>query len=312
MRFVPFPFSRLSTSLQTVVFIIACLGVVTGVLETDASEPNAAESGKKDFVEFQRGTLPIILTAPHGGRESPDNVADRKEGVLSIDRNSQELAREINGELKRRTGREPAMVISLLHRSKLDPNREMAEATQGDETAKKAWQRFHACVDAAKRQSFQAHRFAFLVDVHGHTHAIKRIELGYGLSRADINKEDAQLDASNAARRSTLANLSARNGKNISELIRGPESFGALLSRSGYPVIPSPADPRPFESDYYSGSYIVRHHTSKDFPGVDGLQLECCYEGQRDTADNRAKLARAVVDALKSFLENNYDYELPK
>ncbi len=311
MRFTPFPSLRLLTILQLVVLIIAGLGPATGAWAIQAVEPDA-ESGQKDYVEYQVGTLPIILTAPHGGRETPDNVADRKEGSLKIDMNSQELAREINAELKRRTGQEPAMIINLLHRSKLDPNREIVEAAQGDPNATKGWQRFQACVDAAKTRSFQAHRFAFLIDVHGHAHAIKRIELGYGLSRADINKEDAQLDASNAARRSTFANLSARSGKNISELIRGPESFGALLSRSGYPVIPSPADPRPFDNDYYSGSYIVRHHTSKDFPGVDGLQLECCYEGQRDTADNRAKLARAVVDALKIFLEDNYGYELPQ
>lgn len=272
----------------------------------------AAPATVSDHVEFQIGALPIILTASHGGRETPKEIPDRKEGKVKIDQNTQELSREIDAELRRRTGLAPHMIINLLHRSKLDPNRDLAEAAQGDPRAEKTWRRFHGSVDAAKAKATAEHGFAFLIDVHGHGHAIKRLELGYALNRAEINLPDAELDAGDAGRRSTLGHMHKRCGKGISELIRGPESLGARFEQAGYPVVPSPGDPRPMEHPYYAGSYIVRHHASVKFPGVDGFQLECHFEGVRDTAENRARLARTLVDALTIFLKEHYNYTLPE
>jgi N-formylglutamate amidohydrolase len=267
------------------------------------------------YVESVTGNLPIVLTAPHGGALKPDSITNRKEGVLGADLNSLELARALAAELFARTGRHPALVASHLHRSKLDPNREIKEAAQGDPSAEFAWREFHAAIRAALDATIARHGFAFLIDLHGHAHPIARLELGYGLDSAQLNRSDATFDASGLITLSTLRDLHARSGPALtpSALIRGPRSLGALYQAAGLRAIPSPQEPQPDANPFFAGGYIVRTYAAApDTPKVDGLQIETYRAGVRDTAENRARFARLTVDVLTPFLIEHYAFDLTK
>lgn len=267
------------------------------------------------YVESVSGDLPIVLTAPHGGALKPDAIANRKEGVLGADLNSLELTRALAAELFARTGRHPALVASHLHRSKLDPNREIKEAAQGDPTAEFAWREFHAALRAALDATVARHGFAFLIDLHGHSHPIARLELGYALDSAQLNRSDATFDTSGLITLSTLRDLHARSAPALtpSALIRGPRSLGALYQAAGLRAIPSPQEPQPDANPFFAGGYIVRTYTAPpDTPKVDGLQIESPRVGVRDTAENRARFARLTVDVLTAFLREYYAFDLTK
>ncbi len=275
--------------------------------------PGTAYFGTARYVEYVAGELPIVLTAPHGGRLRPAALADRKEGATDMDANTQELARAVAAAFHARTGAHLHLVVSLLHRVKLDPNREIKEAAQGDPAAELAWREFHASIAGALAASVARHGFAFLVDLHGHSHPIARLELGYGLSTAQLNVTDAAFDRSGVVAVSTFRDLHARRGGSAAALLRGPRSLGALFAAQGYDVVPSPAAPRPGNNPYFSGSYIVRHHTAAPHAAaVAGLQLECHRVGVRDTDANREKFARAAAEVLLAFLQENYAYTAPK
>jgi len=267
------------------------------------------------YVESVTGNLPIVLTAPHGGALKPDSITNRKEGVLGADLNSLELARALAAELFARTGRHPALVARHLHRSKLDPNREIKEAAQGDPSAEFAWREFHAAIRAALDATIARHGFAFLIDLHGHAHPIARLELGYGLDSAQLNRSDATFDASGLITLSTLRDLHARSGPALtpSALIRGPRSLGALYQAAGLRAIPSPQEPQPDANPFFAGGYIIRTYAAApDTPKVDGLQIETYRAGVRDTAENRARFARLTVDVLTPFLIEHYAFDLTK
>jgi len=278
-----------------------------------AKIPGTAYFGTARHVEYVAGDLPLVLTAPHGGRLRPASLADRKDGSLEMDANTQELARALAAAVHARTGAHLHLVASLLHRVKLDPNREIKEAAQGDPGAELAWREFHAAVAGALAAAVARHGFAFLVDLHGHSHPIARLELGYGLSTAQLNVADAAFDRSGVIAVSTFRDLHARRGGSAATLLRGPRSLGALFAAQGYDVVPSPAAPQPGNNPYFSGSYIVRHHTAAPHAAaVSGLQIECHRNGVRDTEENRAKFARAAADILLTFLQENYAYPAPK
>lgn len=73
------------------------------------------------LVLVQRGTLPIILTAPHGGREAvptieprraEDNASSKWGGVhTGSDSNTDVLARRIAAEITKLTGLDPYLVV---------------------------------------------------------------------------------------------------------------------------------------------------------------------------------------------------------
>lgn len=297
--------------------VVVVLGVGPRVfaapaLPAVAPRPGTATFGTDRFVEQIHGDLPIILTSPHGGRLKPAAIRDRTEGVREMDANTQELARAVAAEFLQRTGHHVHLVASHLHRGKLDPNREIREAAQGDPLAERTWQEYHAAIRGALAAAVAAHGFAFLVDLHGHGHAIPRLELGYALDAKQLNQSDAAFDASGLMALSTLRDLHARVGGAPSALLRGPGSLGDLFNQAGLRATPSPQDPQPGDNAFFAGGYTVRvHAAAPETTKVDGLQIESHRAGLRDTAENRAHFARIAADVLTRFLEARYPYHFP-
>ena len=49
----------------------------------------------ENFIEIKRGSIPIILTVPHGGTLEPRGIPKRTTGILGVDKGTIELAREL-------------------------------------------------------------------------------------------------------------------------------------------------------------------------------------------------------------------------
>ncbi len=283
------------------------VGLLAGVC-LQAAETSTA----KPYFEALPGDLPIVITAPHGGTLRPDKWPVRTEGVTGSDLDSTQLAHAVVDELYARTGHHAALVASLLHRSMLDPNREIKEAAQGNAEAESAWRAYHAAIQQAVDAAVKKNGFAFLIDLHGHGHAIARLELGYALDAAQLNRSDKDFDASELITLSTLRDLQAKLGGSAAKLIRGPGSIGDLFTTRGFRAVPSPQDMEPGSAPFFSGGYTVRTYcAAPETTKVDGLQIETYFAGVRDTAEHRAQFAKATAEVLKVFLHERYHYELP-
>lgn len=271
--------------------------------------PGQSYFGTARHMEYIAGDLPLVLTVPHGGRAQPADLPTRRKGVTVMDANTQELARELVAELERLSGGRVHLILSHLHRSRLDPNREIVEAANGHPGAEQVWREFHAAIEGALAAAVARHGFAFLVDLHGHSHPVARLELGYALAAPQLNRGDKEFDASGVISVSTLSDLHARRGGSAADLIRGPRSLGTLLTAAGLPATPSGPDPQPGNQPFFAGGYIVqRHAAAAGTPKVDGLQIECPRAGVRDTPENRARFGRISAPVLLEFLRENYGY----
>ncbi|SKA99461.1 hypothetical protein SAMN02745166_02947 [Prosthecobacter debontii] len=266
-----------------------------------------------NYIESSPGTLPIILTAPHGGDLKPASLLTRRYGVTAKDSNTRELSLLIAQELEKRYGGRPHLVICRLHRSKLDCNRELTEAAQGDPTAIAAWQRFHAEAEAQEKAVIQRHGTGLTLDIHGHRHEDPRVELGYLLTSKLLNTvSDAQLDRDAHYRTLTsLRTLSGQTPHRFSDLIRGPSSLGALLEAKGFHCLPSPSKPSPGQAAYFSGAYDITAHGSRDDAGpISAIQLECPWEGVRDTPAHQRRFAQALAECLGTYFETHFQRPL--
>jgi N-formylglutamate amidohydrolase len=272
----------------------------TGVLLGGTEGLQEQRFGKRDFIEYQPGCLPIVIAVPHGGRERPEDIPDRTFGVTAMDANTQELGRKMAEEMNKRTGATPALVICHLHRSKLDANRDLAEAAQGSAEAETAWHEHHQFIEQACQSAVARHGFAFFIDLHGHSHPEARVELGYLHSPEDLASCPDRIASGPFADAGSLAWMAGRVRGGYADLLHGSQSLGALLEERGFLATPSPRMPVP-SVPFFRGGYTVSRHCKAAFK-VAGVQIEANRPKLRDSEENRQRFAAALCSALDAFL----------
>jgi hypothetical protein len=255
----------------------------------------------------------LLVIAPHGGTLAPTNLPDRTcAGCVTVtDDNTDDLARRVVEQFRARTGRRPHLVINRLRRAKFDPNRDLAEATGGLSLLTPTWVAFHTFIDTARGRVTTASRRGLLLDLHGHGHAIARLELGYLLSGADLRLSDQALASKGVMTTSSIGRLAndAVSHATPVVLLRGTSSLGALLVRNGFPSVPSPSDPAPAAADeYFTGGYITERHGSSGGGTVDAIQIEANRAGVRDTPENLDRYAAAIVSSALEYLSLHYGW----
>jgi N-formylglutamate amidohydrolase len=290
-------------------FLVVASALCIGRAAAAEYTPGRSYFGDRKYIEYIPGDMPLVISAPHGGREKPDEIPTREQGVVQMDTNTQELARTIAEVTLARTGHRPHLIICRLHRQKLDANREVEEAAAGSPVAGKAWGEYHAFIEQALAAAIKQSGKAFFFDLHGQGHADKRIELGYLHSVTTLGFPEATLNQPDIAGSGSLRRIAEKSKLPYVALLRGPRSLGAVLEARGFPCTPSPERPVP-NVPYFQGGYTVRRHVAPEAP-VAGLQIECNLEGLRDTAENRRRFAEALVPALQEFLAEHFDLKLP-
>ncbi|WP_395752321.1 hypothetical protein [Prosthecobacter sp.] len=270
-----------------------------GSVHAAESTPDSSIFGRHNFIEYVPGDLPLIISVPHGGRLKPAEIPDRTSGVVDIDANTHELARAIASVIHAETGRHTHLIICRLHRSKLDANRELAEAAQDSPLAQQAWTEHHDFIAQACDAAVKQFGVAFLIDLHGHGHADARVELGYRHDSLDLADCDEALNQPTYINAGSLRWIAQRSSLSYSELLRGPQSFGALLETAGFPATPSPRMPVPTQP-FFRGGYTIQRHCSAE-RNVTGLQIEANRPRLRDTEENRLLFSRALVQVLRTY-----------
>ena len=272
--------------------------------------PGQPYQGRLGYTEYIPGTLPLVLTAPHGGFLEPVEIPDRGWGTIARDRNTIELTLAIREALYARTGAYPHVILSNLHRLKLDPNREIVEAAQGNPQAERAWWEFQIFADEAGDLVEDAFGEGLHLDIHGHGHEINRLELGYLLSRTDLFQPDGVLSGTSFVIKSSLRALAEKPGNDLASLVRGPQSLGTLMEERLIPGVPSTSQPNPGQDDYFTGGYNTVRHGSRDGGNVSAIQIEHHFPGLRDEAGNRERYAQALADALLVFFRTQFGWEM--
>jgi len=283
----------------TIAFLSLVLVFGVGVLAAQETQ-----WGTGRFVEYIPGTLPIVISAPHGGLETPELLPDRPRGVFYTDLGTLELARMISDEMHARTGNRPHVIINRLKRRKLDPNRDIGEAAQGTPLTETAWREYHEFIDSARAAVSATFGTGLYIDLHGHANKLPRVELGYNLTSDDLANDDAVLDDIPYPDVSSLWHLIRLKGTAHSRLLRDSIGFGALLTKRGIAATPSPEDPKPNDQTFYAGGYSTRRHTADDGLNIFGFQIELP-ETVRTTQEAREELAPKLADAILEFLALN-------
>lgn len=252
---------------------------------------------------FLQGSMPLVISAPHGGTNNLESVPDRScEGAVTVtDMNTAELALAIAEQMEVAYGVKPYLVVCNLSRKDVDQNREIEVATCGNEKMQQSWGEFHGLIDGALKEAVERHGFCLYIDLHGHGHEVQRLELGYLLEEKVLERlyQGSSLSASEPFSLQRLL----RDSVDLHRLVYGPRSFGTMMAEAGFPSVPSQGDPFPMAGQkFYGGGYNTRRYTGPDYPGVFGWQIESHFKGVRDKSGRplfAEAFGRVVLQMLK-------------
>jgi len=270
--------------------------------------------GINNYITYQVGDIPLVISVPHGGALAPSSIPDRTcpNAVTVTDLNTQNIAKELSISIFNLTGCYPHIVYCNLKRSKLDCNRNVTDGTCEFPESMTAWQEYHGFLKEALLNADNEHIYnTFLLDIHGHGKANQRIELGYLLDEQDLENTDLVLNTSALINSSSIKNLAFQNKNNLkhADLIRGPLSFGTLLHDKGYPTVPSSQIPSPGgDNTYYNGGYITSNYTSYNQQiSANGFQIELNYTGIRNNSENIKKFASDLAVVILEYMHTHRD-----
>jgi hypothetical protein len=282
--------------------------------------PGISYFGANGYIEYIAGNLPIIISAAHGGTLQPASIPLRTATACgdddfstTRDLNTDALALAIQAAFFGRTGKYPHVIVNRLHRNRLDANRPLDGGACGNAEAMQAWTEFQDYIAIAKAAVTADHGKGWFTDLHGHGHAIQRLELGYNMTGATLRHDESTLNGDPAFEAATSINVfSAESRRSFTDLLRGQTALGTLFANAGYPAVPGLQDPAPAEGQaFFSGGYNTRAHGCMDGGAICGVQIEANLTGVRDTASSRADFAMKLVEVYDEYLSSNFDIYLP-
>ncbi|MFO0824082.1 MAG: N-formylglutamate amidohydrolase [Gemmataceae bacterium] len=262
--------------------LFAWLLVVAVIPALPAAAPDDAKP--EDFVIVQKGTLPIIISAPHGGRKKVPDVPERANTKIPnfatvLDANTDLIADRLSVELEKLLNGKPWLVIAKFERKYIDANRPREHAYESDK-AKPYYDAYHEPLEAACKAVKEKFGRGLLLDIHGQG------EFRDSICRGTQHGK-------------TVTLLKDRFGW---PALTGKRSVLGHLQRSGYKILPScDVDEKGKEEPKFTGGYIVGHYGSHTGYAIDAIQLEIGTFLRDKEKDKFATTAKDLADAVALF-----------
>ena len=147
----------------------------------------------KDLVDVEEGTLPVILSAPHGGKKVAKSVNIRTNDITYLDYNTSELTDAIQKSLLKKTGKKAFVVKAIVSRKYIDFNREKGSGSFENPSMAPVYDYYYQSLseaaDSIKKINKKA---AILIDIHCQSEDRNQIFRGtYNGKTADLNSLNA-------------------------------------------------------------------------------------------------------------------------
>lgn len=243
--------------------------------------------GKK-YLTYSRGETNVILSAPHGGGIKPINIPRRRYGNRGRDSYTRRLIQKII-EL---SPNKPFYIYSDIHREKIDLNRDIKEAAQGNKAMENVWHNWNRILDSYCLAVRNRYMRGLYIDLHSHDNNGK-FQIGYGLSVKDYL--NLMKDLKVKTKHSTMFPLKPFDRiqyQSEHETLFGDSSIPHTLKKMGYEVLVPESD-----TNYLNGGRNIREFSGD---GIGALQIEAPISVLRDDLDG---VAMAIVESIGSFKE---------
>jgi N-formylglutamate amidohydrolase len=253
-----------------------------------------------NLVSRYRGCLPVLLTCPHDGEQTPPNVAERN-GRPSItknrDVNAAKVTREVAQKILEITGEPPYIVAANFHRKYIDANRAAPTSIPPSNDEKCAYDE----ADAAKFYNEYHQR------IRDYIEEIRQESGGYGLlfdfhgvAQLEQDPSDIYLGTVDGTTIAALRNID-------SNVMFRRRSLRTYLDLAGFVL--SPKQPGDAELSEVNGGFTIRQYGSHHSGGIDAIQIEMIAE-IRNNPSRRASFVEALSWAIVNLVSLWADYKI--
>jgi N-formylglutamate amidohydrolase len=268
-------------------FICSLFVGIAGIAWADESLPLPrilTTPPKKKIVEskyllVKPGTLPIVVSAPHGGRTPIPGIETRKgDGIdkfaIVRDERTDQLAEHFCDEIEKRLHGRPHLILARFERKQLDVNRVPSSSYENDE-AKDYYDAYYQAINDAVTTVNRKYKQGLFLDIHGQ-----------GMSKDSIYRGTLNLKS--------VTLLKERFGM---PAIIGPKSIFGQLNKKGYDVLP--ANQLNLREDRYTGGNLLSTFGSHYVTGLDAFQLE--FGTNFRTKERVEKTAEDLAEVVSVF-----------
>jgi len=278
--------------------------------------PKGLKSSLRNAIEFIPGTLPIIITAPHGGGLTPSALPIYSDTTNASDGGSQKAARLLADTLEELTGERPHLIINNIKRNRLNLNNKAKYDSQ-DADAKILREGFYEFISDTRHFVTDHCEKGLLIDIHTNGQSHWENILGVWLSEKAVNSlPGGNYDRAALINGSTIKNLMQSTLMPLDSIIVGEElSFGDIANRAGkihtFPnsiQIPLPlTDNQPF----FNGGNIVGTQGSRTGGSIDAIQIENHWYYINNGEEKRKDyIQNSLAPAVIRWMEHYYGFRL--
>jgi N-formylglutamate amidohydrolase len=216
-----------------------------------------------EYIEFQKGDLPLVLSVPHGGKLVCDDIPIRTNGILGTDGETIEIAKKLvnlinnHYKVKKENTIYPSYIISKVPRNRIDLNREEIVAfVQHSKRAKQIYRFFHSKIRETILNNLKVYERSVLIDLHG----FEKANRPPGFRDVDIVLGTNNLESLYPVKLSKN-----KWGNNI----RG--NIIQKFTELNIPIAPS----HPQRREYVlKGGYITKKYGASQIPNSQAIQIE--------------------------------------
>ncbi|MCE2654373.1 MAG: N-formylglutamate amidohydrolase [Planctomycetaceae bacterium] len=253
---------------------------------TPAPSPLPELAAPDELLSAQRGTLPILIVAGHGGQVRIPGSSDRTApgAVLVRDVNTAEMAALLAQRLTDRLGGKPYLVIAHFSRRDADANRAPDEAFENPASARH-YHAFHRALRTAVDEIHARFGQGLLLDLHGQARVPDAVVRGTRNGR-------------------TVQALITRAGR---DALTGPTSVFGALAAKGHRILPEADAPEQGigRETFFDGGHIVATYGSHTPGGIDAIQVEVGGQRSRTLLTFSRDLAEATATFARAHLANH-------
>jgi N-formylglutamate amidohydrolase len=236
-----------------------------------------------ELVSAQRGSIPVVISMPHGGRADIAGAEERTLGIRSRDVATDEVGLLVVQELTAELGGKPYYVMAQFSRRYVDPNRGpdfREEEAYESALAQVHYDAYHRALREYVDEVRERFGGGILIDIHGQARRPGQIVRG-------------------TVRGETVTDMLERHGL---EALIGADSIFGQLHEMGYEVEPAviEAPDSPADEEIYIGGYIVRAYGSQNENGIDAIQVELGRDYRQE--DVRRKTAQDLAKAIAVYV----------